>query len=865
MVQGVRDRGVSVVRLVRAGAMEPNPQVFRQRAGVFTRAASQSGGAAIVVSRDEQGLAGWLVLPGGLNVDSVGRHAGAAVGARAERSETGLPALMSDTPHVGYLVAQRFSQAARDTLTGADPAELSRSLARMLPPGAWVAVSFRQPGRMERGWWKRWLSHRLGVGTPTDHSMGSEAVACSVVAGGFSPASVGEVLSSLTASLPGFSQAAQVKVVSARDVGRGQRWSAVLAGLAGVSVLAVDHFGLLPEPFSAWTGVAAGVGFATGAALALWALLLGSRRLPSWPAAVLDFGVSGIVPVPPHRRTPPRPPRAEKTTTVRTETGDQTRFTPEFAGDYPLHDAVFLLGPEVFVGLVAPQAGVASGETQTAARQAPSAVLQASIGPVFGDSADGPVHFSAEALKFGFGVTGAPGSGKTKLINAMFGWSCADRAKPSGRPGFPGARNALIAFDSKGSETARLQEWAQAAADQVMVVDILDPATLAIDLFGSMDSAARGAFLTRAMQYGFGDGDIRGRSLEVLQAVLTAGLAVDDEVLGAARDLPEMTDVLRGQHPNPVELAHWLCGGAGDPVAQSMFTAINSEATRRMSGGDPSAADQVLLDAALQLRPFFAGVTAAARRATMEAARNKLNQLRPLDPWWATDRRRLSWSDILTGHKSVIINFGRSATGAKPEDDAAQILSSMLFYALKQAISVTCDGWADQDRWVSIFSDELALQAGHSPEVFTWLRDQGRSYGVRLFLATQRPAQLEQQVRLAFLTLATLVSFKQESTEAAEDVAKQVALRPGEWTGEDILTLPLWTAAVRTQVGQVRQSAFTAAVCNFEADLAGSLQTWGFDPSISVAVRPGVAAAAADVLPAWVRLLDEDDDRRALL
>lgn len=877
MVLGVRNRAFNVVRLVRAGSMEPNAQVFRQRAGVFTRAASQTGAAAVVATRDETGLSGWLVLPEGLNTDSVGRHAGAAVGARAESEQVLLPELMAATPFAGYLVAQRFSQASRDTLVGADPAELSRSLARMLPPGSWVAVSFRQPSRTERGWWKRWLSHRLGAGMPTDHSMGSEAVSMSVVAGGYTPEAVREVLLSLSASLPGFSQAAHARTVQSRDIGGVQRNAAIWAGVFAVLVALATWFGilppLLPRAVSPWLLPVAGLLLIGSAAAGMWSWLLASRRLPSWPAAVLDFGTTGVVPAPPHRLSPPRAPRNEQTRVVKTANGDEVRKVPEFAGDYPLHQAVFLCGPEVFVGLVAPQAGVASGETQTALRQAPAAVLQPQIGPLFGDSSDGPVFFSAADMRYGMAVTGGPGSGKTKLVNALFGWSCADRVRPVGLPGFPGAHNTLIAFDSKGSETPRLVQWAKAAGDNVTVVDILDTSTPAIDLFGAMDSSQRGAFLTRAMQYGFDDGAIQGRSLEVLQAVVTGGLAVDEGVLAAAADLPGMSDVLRGEMPNPVEMAHWLCGGVGDEVATSLFTAINSEATRRMSSDAATRADRVLLDAALQLRPFFSGVTPSQRRTTMEAARNKLKQLRPLDQWWAAGRTRLSWSDVLTEHRAVVVNFGKSATGIKPEDEAAKILSAMLFYALKQAISVTCDGWEAENRWVSIFSDELALQAGDSPEVFAWLRDQGRSYGVRLFLATQRPGQLEQQVRLAFLTLATLVSFKQESVEAADDVAKQVALRPGEWTAEDILTLPIWTAAVRCQVGQVRQVAYTAAVRNFEADLPATLHDWGYAadggtsdrPAVAPAQRPSRAIPDDAVVAAWAKALDDDADAAARL
>src|SRR5699024_6046337 len=101
--------------------------------------------------------------------------------------------------------------------------------------------------------------------------------------------------------------------------------------------------------------------------------------------------------------------------------------------------------------------------------------------------------------------------------------------------------------------------------------------------------------------------------------------------------------------------------------------------------------------------------------------------------------------------------------------------------------------------------------SGSSPDVITWLRDSGRSYGVRPHFATQYLDQLEQEVRRAMLTYPVLVGFKQNSGPVAEQLVEDFCGDGTEWAKSDVLNLPLHHAIVRANVGHRRQPPFSFA------------------------------------------------------
>src|SRR5699024_10598424 len=129
--------------------------------------------------------------------------------------------------------------------------------------------------------------------------------------------------------------------------------------------------------------------------------------------------------------------------------------------------------------------------------------------------------------------------------------------------------------------------------------------------------------------------------------------------------------------------------------------------------------------------------------------------------WWDPARPRLSWEQILTEHRSVIINTGVTDGGVLVSEKLTRLMGSMMLFTMRNAIARCCSNWAEQNRWVSVFADELSLLAEAGPEVITWLRNQGRSYGVRQVLATQYPDQLHPKVSDALLSFSNCFWFTQ--------------------------------------------------------------------------------------------------------
>jgi hypothetical protein len=399
----------------------------------------------------------------------------------------------------------------------------------------------------------------------------------------------------------------------------------------------------------------------------------------------------------------------------------------------------------------------------------------------------------------------------SQLVRSLFGWNCMERVTPCGLPGFPGAANTLVAFESKGDGAEFYSRWAATTGDRTLLVDVAEPSSVGIDLFAVPGTVAdRAGFFANAMVYAFEPGSIQDRSFATLVQVFTAALSIT----------PEVASLAKGVDPagSPVYFAHVLLAGQGDEMGASLAGAVMSEAVRLDGAKTPNAE---LSLARTALLPLFGGKSEAARRVFLEAPSNKVAQLLALDHWWTGARPKTTWHQILTEHRSVVVNTGVTTTGRIVDDRLSAQMSSLLMFGLRDGIMRYCNGWSGQGRSVSIFADELSLLAGSSPEVVTWLRNQGRSYGVRPVLATQYPEQLSEQVRMAVTGFSTIVAFAQDNVRVADELSRDFAADGTPWQAADVVNLPPFTTIVRSSVGQQRQSAFTMSVINFEADLPG--------------------------------------------
>lgn len=266
---------------------------------------------------------------------------------------------------------------------------------------------------------------------------------------------------------------------------------------------------------------------------------------------------------------------------------------------------------------------------------------------------------------------------------------------------------------------------------------------------------------------------------------------------------------------SPVFYAYLLLGGYSDATGVELAQGIKDVGSRMRERGTPDAQ----LDQAYNaIASLYEGRTESARRSFLEAPRNKVSQLLAVDVWFSPSRPKVTWDQVLDGHHSVVINTGAVPSGAMLDDSQNQQMSSLILYSLQHAIRRICSGWLEQGRFVTIFADELSLLTASSPEIIGWLRDQGRSYGCRPILATQRPEQLGPLLRNNFLTYSTLISFAPGDVSTAAEVAANVG-SGNDWTTEDIQHLEPFHVVVRSEVDQRRQPAFVVKLPNFEADM----------------------------------------------
>lgn len=189
------------------------------------------------------------------------------------------------------------------------------------------------------------------------------------------------------------------------------------------------------------------------------------------------------------------------------------------------------------------------------------------------------------------------------------------------------------------------------------------------------------------------------------------------------------------------------------------------------------------------------------------------------------DRRRIArapWADAdtLVGLLDDPDGHTRIGALANPNTPRSARLAALAMYGLRDAIQRRCSGWQEEGRSVSIFADELALLVGSSADVVTWLRNQGRSYGVRATFATQYPEQLPRPVRTVFMSFDSFVWFAQTNAEVVAEAAADLSLDGSDWTAADLAGLEPFTAVVRTRLGGQRLPAVPVKVAFWEGDIS---------------------------------------------
>jgi len=774
-------------RMDRIGRVPPPTEAVVARARAFGAALSQTSGAVLLARHDGYSTVTYVGAPAGSG-DNVARSLAAALGAKATPAANPC-AGMASAARVGWLRPRPDMLGAHEAQAGGDPSEVAMALTRVLVDGSWVCVSLRKPTRSERQRCRVWFkAAQVGL---SHYSSEAEALVATCWAGAPTAADLRQILSQVASALPGFEVNVDC-VVAARAT-----WAPPVAASATAWALgaATGHFAI-GEAVSVLAG-------ATGLSASLDILPSTQRRLR---ASLAKAGP----PRPASRKWPPRPPRPE-----RVATDGSGRVRRAHPGDWPLGKRSFLVGSAMVVGVASPHGGEANMST-VQSRPVPASLTE-DIGPLVGMTAPGQaVHISSAPDDIGVAVLGIPGTGKTGLVQALWAWSCLERAEPSHKPHRPGENQVLVAFETKEiSGSAAWVDWARVAGVEPLVVSLTEISTPAIDVFAGPGSVAeRASRVVNAMIYAFGDQAIQGRSTEALMAGLCGAMCAKGDVAERAG--------LKGA--SALRMAHVLLGGEGDRAACRLAAAL--------AGGahvlDGSGTDQDLADALVKLAPLFdQGVTAATRRTLCEAGRNKLAILREAGHWFSPERRQISWDDVIA-HDGVVVVV------ICGDQVLNRSISAMLAYCLRDSITRCCAGWQAKGRSVGIFADELGRLAGTSPEVVAWLRTEGRSFGVRPVLATQYPEQLEPLVRTALLSFGSTFWFRQNVPSVVIEATNYLNMAGGgEWGPEDLDGLEPFHAVLRASVGGRGMPPVVVSVPFFAGDMGAFRQLQGW-PALPV-------------------------------
>lgn len=813
---------VSTFELVRAGALAENPATIEQAARAFTAAAPD--GSTLILLREEAGSGAdarsfvSIPLPEREAV-SVAFKLGTAVAGKAVLVPDGVS--LVEAPKLAVLEYRQHGFGGQSTQQGAEFAATVRGMVRALMPGEWVAVSLRRPSGAESRGMARWLAHD---NVTRHHATMAGAVSCSVWAGSDSGSRARANVEQFAALAPGWTVP-----IRGRSVSMGSEFPlpVVVPALLGVlmvlfTLIPVSVRGPLEDAIPGLSGVPlapVGVAFSVaGVALSAWVL---SGRSPWGVSKVRRLLSVGVVPRAPRRVGRVRPPHGERVIPAR---GDQPeRYVKAFAGDYPLHVRGMLLGPQLPAALVAPHSGSSHGAAESADRLAVKPLREV-IGPKIGDDAAGPVFLSAADLWAGVFATGLAGSGKSRILEALWGWMLSPAAGQV--PDAP-ARRAMVAFDTKGDSksAASYEEWGRRFGRRVVRADVAvrDTDLVGINFFPSpeddpsMTAELYARNVVETLRFVYGEDAIGNRSAPSLVAVFEAGSVLSRR--------PELLigrcEAWRGR--SAFWFANAMIGNRDDQDGVELADCIFQGLQR-----DPN--DVELQSSADRLTKIYGpGVSASNRRQLFDAPRSKVEPLMALEHWW-TRVRQLTWRQVLENDLAVVVNTG-TVDGHMLDDDTQRKLGAMAFHTLRHAIRQTCVGWEDQGRRIALFADEVKHLAEHSSEPIEWTRNDGRAFGVEALYATQFAEQLEQRMQQTLLGFGTRIVFRQEDEQVISKIVRSlnVSVSGAPWTSAEIAELPKYTAVIRTTLDKEAMPASIVKIPDF----------WSMSPDEFVAVSQG--------------------------
>ena len=766
-------------------------------AGIINTLSSTWGGFTIHRWKDETDPQLAITIWGSKDPESLAKSYALAIGARAEKIDLDLP-LWVDGPAF-TVVRTGFNQSASvagDDLTRT--AEWVTSTLNKADETATIHIGVQAMSRFETKPYQNWVKDKQLATQQVNQTFG---VLCrsSIIATGTESEIPRELASSVTSLIPNFLFSVKAEKIAdyraAFPVGMtALATSAVLYFLAPIwtvlaalpiwilaGMLALDRLhirqkillnrlnhGVIYNPSPApigWGTIGRLLGsFIGGEPVEEPGEEVKSKRLPSWKRSVLPFN-----------------------------TGHVTALT-------------------MFTGKLTTGAASATSRNQTA----PAKAREAKGVPIGKDTNEQWAHIPDDDRSGGLFIAGDPNMGKTVgLTGIWFGDVAYKLATDQPRT--------LLWIETKGegAESAiRTAIEAGAKKKDLLVIDINNPKSPLPDFVNHGDPLRSAELLTEAMKYAFEQGAIMGQAENVLKSALYLALSIPD-------DIKEKLG-----NPSAMEIAYLIVGGndKNDAYSRVMTRLKNIAETRSSKVIDPDSDEEddigEVFDStedhfveAIKEWSQFDQLTKNKRLETTNSSRNGINRIRRQKSIWDPEKKVTPIAQIINSHKVVIVNFGSPIQGKGQEvtldpktKTASERLSAMFLYLLWDNIRAECSGWNAQGKGIYVYSDELSMIAsdgGTGENIIEAMRDQGRSYGVKLNFATQRIDQLGPDTQSAVLSFKNKIYLGSETPEIAEIYVNDLtAGEEGSYTVSDVRNLKSLHGLARVNIEGQSQPPF---------------------------------------------------------
>jgi hypothetical protein len=432
----------------------------------------------------------------------------------------------------------------------------------------------------------------------------------------------------------------------------------------------------------------------------------------------------------------------------------------------------------------------------------------------------GLVTIGVDDLNFPMYVAGAPGSGKTNLLQTAFATAAWQSEHNTA-----GMQMTCLWSETKGEGAKDSWDLVKhiKGAKLAEVHNPKSPNRLALEGKRLIDGAHPDEViesigtLVDAMQFAYGDG-IRSAAKEALvYSMRVAALLSPDEIVKL--ELP----VKNPQRPNIVALAYDILDASNATADYSAKLVgfynelVNSESLDER--------EDKLADALHFVVPYIDRKGDRYRSMTERkaSALNKLSEIKTAQ--WMFEptegRGELMVEDIVHSFAPIVLNFGpylddsgeRYVSGVS--ESVSRKVSLMFSYALWTYVNAHCSGWGGQNKRVIAFFDEVADIAVDSdstdvPNVIAQSSKQGRSKGFSLWVASQNPKQLPAQARNEVLGFRTVIWYGIPDSENAEIAMRNIG-ENSDFSIENIRNIPMRSglSIARVKKGDTVTDPFT--------------------------------------------------------